>query len=69
MNIAARYNFSKRNASKVAVFHEAEVFLGNWIADHGESDHDRFNLKDLYERLRERHLDVTPMIVECTYVL
>ena len=63
VDIAARYNFSKRNASKVAVFHEAEVFLGNWIADHGESDHDRFNLKDLYERLRERHLDVTPMIV------
>ena len=63
VDIAARYNFSKRNASKVAVFHEAEVFLGNWIAAHGESYHDRFNLKDLYERLRERHLDVTPMIV------
>lgn len=63
VDIAARYNCSKRNASKVAVFHEAEVFLGNWIADHGESHHDRFNLKDLYERLRERHLDVTPMIV------
>lgn len=29
VDIAARYNFSKRNASKVAVFHEAEIFLGN----------------------------------------
>lgn len=30
VDIAARYNCSKGNASKVAVFHEAEVFLGNW---------------------------------------
>lgn len=63
IDIIARFKPSRRHHSKVESFYKAELFLGEWIVEHGESYQGRFNLKDLHARLRERNLAVTPMVV------
>lgn len=63
IDIVARYRPGKKHHQKVEAFFRAETCLAERIAAQSDSEHARFNLKDLYGELRAKDLDVTPNIV------
>lgn len=63
VDIVARYYPNKKHHSTINTLFSAERYLSEWIAHESDATNGRFNLKDLHERLREKDLAVSPVIV------